>query len=80
MKEKHFKFEFCKYIVGEVEKLLLSIHNDKPPAFDNLDGKLLRMVADSIATPIWRKVFILKPGGNPKSFRYPRVVKWPLLV
>ena len=35
-----------------MEKLLLSINNDKPPGIDNLDGKLLRMVADSIATPI----------------------------
>ena len=52
MKEKHYKFEFCKVSVGEVEQLLLSINNDKPPGIDNLDGKLLRMVADSIATPI----------------------------
>jgi hypothetical protein len=37
--------------VGEVEQLLLSINNDKP-GIDNLDGKFLRMVADSIATPI----------------------------
>ena len=51
MKEKHCKFEFCKVSVGEVEKLLLMIKNDKP-GIDNLDGKLLRMVADSIATHI----------------------------
>ena len=48
MKEKHCKFEFCKVGVGEVGKLLLSINNDKPPGIDNLDGKLLRMVADSM--------------------------------
>ena len=52
MIEKHGKFEFCKVSVGEVEKLLLSINNDKPPGINNLDGKLLRMVADTIATPI----------------------------
>ena len=52
MKEKHCKFEFWKVSVREVERLLLSINNDKPPGIDNLDGKLLRMVADSIATPI----------------------------
>ena len=51
MKEKHCKVEFCKVSVGEVEKWLFSINNDKPPGIDNLDGKLLRMVADSIATP-----------------------------
>ena len=33
-------------------KPLLSINNDKAPGIDNLDGKLLRMVADCIATPI----------------------------
>ena len=33
-------------------KWLLSINNDKPPGIDNLEWKLLRMVADSIATTI----------------------------
>ena len=37
MKEKHCKFEFCKVSVGEVDKLLLSINNDKPPGIDNLN-------------------------------------------
>ena len=46
------KFEFCKVSVGEVEKVLLTVNNDKPPGIDNIDGKLLRMVADSISTPI----------------------------
>jgi hypothetical protein len=31
------------------ESLLLLINNDKPSGIDNLDGKLLRMVADSIS-------------------------------
>ena len=31
---------------------MLSINNDKPPGSDNLDGKLLRIIADDIATPI----------------------------
>jgi hypothetical protein len=35
-----------------VEQILLLINNDKTPGIDNLDGKLLRMVADSIATSI----------------------------
>jgi hypothetical protein len=39
------------FSVGEVEKL--SINNDKPPDIDNLDGKLLRIVTDCIATPIF---------------------------
>ena len=36
----------------EVKKLLLSINNDKPPGSDNLNGKLLRIIADDIDTPI----------------------------
>jgi hypothetical protein len=38
--------------VEEVGKQFLSINNDKPPDGYNLDEKLLRMVADCIATPI----------------------------
>ena len=46
MKEKQCKLEFCNVSVGEVKKLLLTINNDKPPGIDNLDGKILRVVAD----------------------------------
>jgi hypothetical protein len=52
MKEGHCNFKFCKVSVEEVNKLLLSINNDKPLGSDNLDGKLLRIIADNIATPI----------------------------
>ena len=52
LKDKHCTFEFRKVSVEEVKKLLLSINNDKPPGSDNLDGKLLRIIADSIAAPI----------------------------
>jgi hypothetical protein len=45
MKDKHRNFEFC---VEEVKKL--STNNDKPPGSDNLDGILLRIIADDIAT------------------------------
>ena len=51
MKDKHCNFEFRKVSVEEVNKLL-SINNDKPPGSDNLDGTLLRMIVDDIATPI----------------------------
>ena len=50
MKDKHF--EFRKVSVEEVKKILLSINNDKPPGSGNLDGKLLRIIANDIATPI----------------------------
>lgn len=46
MKEKDRCFQFGQVCVGEVEKLLLSIDNDRPAGIDNLDGKVLRMVAD----------------------------------
>ena len=61
--------------------------SDKPPGTDNLDGKLLRMVADSMATPICHIFNMsLEEGGCPqagrdaKVVRYPRVVKQPILV
>ena len=49
---KYNYFEFCKVSMEEVKKVLLSINNDKPPGSDNLNGKLLRIIADNIATPI----------------------------
>jgi hypothetical protein len=48
---KALKVEFCKVTMGDLGKLLL-INNDKPPGIDNVDGKILRMVAGSIATPV----------------------------
>jgi hypothetical protein len=70
MNVKHCKFEFCKVSVGEVEHLLLSINNDTPPGIDNLDRKLLRMVADSIATPICH-IFC------PQAWREDKVIPLP---
>ena len=51
-KDKNCSFEIRKVSVKEVKKLLLSINNDKPLGSDNLDGKLLRIIANDIATPI----------------------------
>ena len=50
MKDKNCTFEFCKVSVEEVKKVLLSINNDKPPGSANLDGNLLRIIADDMAT------------------------------
>ena len=69
--------------MGKVDKLIL-IKNDEP-GIDNLDGKLLRMVADSIATPLYHIFNLsLEESVCPqawrearKSFRYP---KRPLLI
>jgi hypothetical protein len=47
MKDKNCNFEFRKVSVEEVKK---NDWQDKPPGSDNLDGKLLRIIADDIAT------------------------------
>ena len=39
-----------KPVWKKVKNVLLSINNDKPPGSDNLDGKLLTIIADDIAT------------------------------
>ena len=75
MKEKHCNFEFCTVSVGEVVKLLLSINNDKPLGIDNLDGKLLRMVADTIAPPICHIFNLsLEESLCPQTWRQARVI------
>ena len=78
MKEKHCKFEFCKVSEREVKKLLLSISNDKPPGIDNLDGKLLRMVADPIVT-LFCHIFNLSLEGSlcPQAWMVAKVIPLP---
>ncbi len=48
---KNCEFEFTKVIVSYVEKLLLGC-KDKPSGVDNMDSKLLKLVANLIAIPI----------------------------
>ena len=50
MKDKNCTSEFRKVSVEEVKKLLLFINNDKAPGSDNVNGKLLRIIADDTAT------------------------------
>lgn len=45
--------KFTKVTVSLLKKLLLG-YNDKPAAVDNMDMKLLKLVANLIAIPIWR--------------------------
>ena len=53
MKDKHCNFEFRKASMEEAHFFSpLSINNDKPTGSVNLDGKLLRIIEDNIATPI----------------------------
>ncbi|CDQ66726.1 unnamed protein product [Oncorhynchus mykiss] len=77
MKDKNCTFEFRKVSVEEVKKLLLSIINDKPPGSDNLDGKLLRIIAD-FATPICH-IFNLSllESVCPQAWREAKVIPLP---
>jgi hypothetical protein len=61
--------------VEEVGEVLLSFNNDKPPGSDNLDGKLLRIVVNDIATPICH-IFNLSllESVCPQSWREAKVI------
>ena len=64
--------------MGKVEELLLSIKLNKPPGIDNLDGKLLRMVADSITTPICHIFNLsLEESLCPQAWRKAKVIPLP---
>lgn len=52
MTDKNCHFELKKVNVEKVQELLLSINNDKPAGKDDLDGKLLKMVASDVAGPV----------------------------
>ena len=45
-------FKFHQVEREEVERILLSLSDDKSPGTDNLDVKLLRVTANQISTPI----------------------------
>ena len=51
VKVMYCNFEFRKVSGGRGEKnIMLSFNNDKPPGPDNLNGKIVRIIADNIAT------------------------------
>ena len=52
MKDKNCNFEFRNVSVEEENKWLLFINNYKLLGSENLDGKLPRIIADYVATPI----------------------------
>ena len=64
--------------IEEVKKLLLSINNEKPPGIDNLDGRLLKIVADHIASPICY-IFNLSLDSNmcPQIWKEAKVIPLP---
>lgn len=52
MKDKICRFELSPIEAVNVEKLLLAIKNDKPSGLDGLDGKLLKIAAHQVASPV----------------------------
>ena len=78
MKDMHCNFEFCKVSVEEVKQLLLLINNDKAPGSDSLNGKLLRMIADHIGTPICHLFNLnLHESICPQAWRKAKVIPLP---
>ena len=76
IKDKHYNFEFHKVKMEEVIKWL-SMINDKPPGSDNLDGKLLRIIADDIATPICHNLNVsLLESMCPQTWREAKVFRY----
>jgi hypothetical protein len=64
--------------VGEVEKVLLSINNNKPLGIDNSDGKLLTTPSDSISTAICHIFNLsLEESLCPQAWREAKVIPPP---
>ena len=58
---------------------MLSISNDKSPGIDNLDVKLLRMVADSFDNPICHDFNLsLEESFCPQVWREAKVIPLPM--
>lgn len=52
MKDKICGFEFSTAEAVKVEELLISVNNEKQSGFDDLDGRLLKISAHLVASPI----------------------------
>ena len=67
-----------KVSVEEMKKWLLSIKYDKPLCSDNLDGKLLKIIADNIATSICHIFNVsLLESMWPQAWREEKVIPQP---
>jgi hypothetical protein len=60
MKDKYCSFEFHKV---DVEEVIFIFKLGQPPGTDNLDGKLQRLVAEYIVTPVCQ-IFNLGKGHS----------------
>ena len=78
MKNKYWNLEFHTVSVEEIKIIVLSINNDKTLRSNNLDGKLLRIIADNTATPIFH-IFNLSPLESvcPQAWRRGKVIPLP---
>ncbi|KAK6321486.1 hypothetical protein J4Q44_G00084620 [Coregonus suidteri] len=79
MKERQCMFEFHQVEREEVERMLLSLLDDKSPGTDNLDAKLLSVTANQISTPI-SHLFLnkcLMYGVCPEVWKESKVIPLP---
>lgn len=78
MTEKNCEFDFRQISVIEVEKLLKSLSVDKPSGTDNLDGKLLNITANIVASPICHILNrCLASGLCPESWKEAKILPIP---
>lgn len=78
MKERQCTFEIHHVENEYVEKILLSLSDDRSPGTDNLDSKLLRITAKYISTPICH-IFnkCLEYGVCPDIWKEAKVIPLP---
>ena len=78
MKDKLCEFKFLQIEVSEVERLLRSLPDSKTAGLDNLDGKVLRLTAGIIASPICHIINrSLEVGLCPKRWKEAKVIPLP---
>ena len=77
MRGKKCTFEFTKVNVSYVEKLLLNC-KDKPSGVDNMDVRLLKLVANLIATPVCHMLNLsFEKCVFPQAWKIAKIVPLP---
>lgn len=78
MKDRNCKFDFMQVNIHDNERLLRSLPNDKPAGTDQVDGKLLRLAAAQVASPICH-IFnkCSEYGVCPKAWKGAKIIPVP---
>lgn len=78
MNEKKCMFEFASITVHDVEKLLMSLEDHKPCGVDQIENRLLRLSAKTIAKPLCH-IFNLsfESCAFPKSWKLAKIIPIP---